>query len=201
MSSPAQRKAGRTDSGAVGKSKLCEHLGWSRPTLDKRLKEDPNFPVLSFGSQAGGWQFDVAAVTRYLQGTVTLSATPPAPPPAAEPAPSEPRAAPSHAAARESASRAAHQGEVSATQRHKTLQSMILADKLKATRGELVQADLMRVCVGTMLAALGKSLDGLPDSIAKRLGLTQDQARVIGQMIEESRRGAVAELRPIYSEQ
>jgi len=48
------------------KKGLCERLGWSRPTLDRRLRADRNFPVLQCGKPGIEWQFDVAAVIAYL---------------------------------------------------------------------------------------------------------------------------------------
>jgi hypothetical protein len=35
--------------------------------LDRRLDEDADFPVVSRGTQAGGWQFDLEAVKAYLE--------------------------------------------------------------------------------------------------------------------------------------
>lgn len=48
------------------KKGLCERLGWSRPTLDRRLRADENFPVLQCGKPGIEWQFDVAAVIAHL---------------------------------------------------------------------------------------------------------------------------------------
>ena len=48
------------------KKRLCERLGWSRPTLDRHLRTDKNFPVLRCGKQGIDWQFDVAALVAYL---------------------------------------------------------------------------------------------------------------------------------------
>ena len=50
----------------LNKSQLATKLGWSRPTLDKRLRTDPHFPVQSRGDQSGGWTFDLQDVLSYL---------------------------------------------------------------------------------------------------------------------------------------
>lgn len=60
----AQERSAQT----IGKAALAKYLGWSRPTLDKRIDEDPRFPVRSRGNQGGGWTFDVGDVEAYLRG-------------------------------------------------------------------------------------------------------------------------------------
>lgn len=50
----------------VGKKELAATLGWSRPTLDKLLRIDPNFPVISRGNQRGGWSFRLNDVRSYI---------------------------------------------------------------------------------------------------------------------------------------
>ncbi|GAB2912877.1 hypothetical protein GCM10027093_58980 [Paraburkholderia jirisanensis] len=51
----------------VDKKHLCEHLGWSRPALDRRLQSDKNFPVLHCGKTGDPWQFNLSAVLTHLQ--------------------------------------------------------------------------------------------------------------------------------------
>jgi predicted DNA-binding transcriptional regulator AlpA len=50
----------------VRKRELADALGWSRPTLDRALRNDPAFPVLQRGTQRGGWKFELATVRLYI---------------------------------------------------------------------------------------------------------------------------------------
>lgn len=50
----------------VGKVGLAAALGWARTTLDRRLKDDPVFPVVERGDRSGGWKFDVDQVRRHV---------------------------------------------------------------------------------------------------------------------------------------
>jgi hypothetical protein len=52
----------------VGKRDLAVALGWGRPALDRHIDRDPDFPVVTRGTQAGGWMFDLRAVRTYLVG-------------------------------------------------------------------------------------------------------------------------------------
>lgn len=171
---------------AVGKTELCEALGWARSTLDRRLLSDGNFPVRKRGHRGGGWEFDLAAVKTYL-GLAT---------PAAPLAPTEsPPPAPPPAEVISIAPRAEHQGEATARQRRDSLQAELMADTLRRKRGELVEAAEMRMVLSTVIAKLGQGLNGLPDVLTRRLSLPETAAPVIRQEIEDLRRAMVAELR------
>jgi phage terminase Nu1 subunit (DNA packaging protein) len=165
----------------LGKAALARLLGWSRPTLDLRLETDPAFPVLRSGSKGGGWRFDAEAVRAYLQrdgGTLQSSA--------------EPDAGDATSATTRTA------GEQSARQRRDAIQADILQDQLSRNRGELVQAELMRQVLSTMLAHLGQGLARLPDQIVERLGVSEERADDIRQMIDELRKAMVAELDVLF---
>ena len=164
-------------SAVVGKKELCAHLNWSRPTLDRRLAQDPNFPVMLRGDQGGPWAFDVATVESYLTAG-TLSKTPPAP-----------------------TAKVEHVGEATARQRRDHAQAALFEDKLARERGALVEADKMRMAVSTMLAALGESLTALPDKIVRDLNLPEMAAPRIRAMIDAMRRTAVDDLRTLLSDE
>src|ERR1043166_829128 len=70
----------------VDKKALAEHLGGARPRLDRRLKSDRHFPVISRGDQSGGWKFDRKAVDEYLEGAPDEDAEPAPPAKAIDPA-------------------------------------------------------------------------------------------------------------------
>jgi len=70
-----------TDAGhsvGLGKRDLAALLNWSRPTLDRRLANDPIFPVVTRGAREGGWTFDIAAVRKYLGANAAPGRQPPA---------------------------------------------------------------------------------------------------------------------------
>ena len=48
---------------------MCRALGKSRPWLDTRLVDDPDFPVVSRGSRGQQWQFDRDVVVDYVNRT------------------------------------------------------------------------------------------------------------------------------------
>lgn len=185
--------------GLIGKSALCEALGWTRPRLDRRLNSDENFPIAHRGSAGGGWQFDLAAVRAYLEGgsrkpsaksgkpfdqrTDPKASTNPYPgakysivPPAGVP-PVE------------------HAGEQSARQRRDLVQAEILEDKLRRDRGDLVQAEVMRQVITKMLVHLGKGMDRLADQVVERLALPEESADSIRELTDDLRTTMVDELK------
>lgn len=192
MATKAQAKAA-----TIGKAELAIALGWTRPRLDRRLDQDAKFPVKKRGTRAGGWQFDLEKVRAYLNAGSSVpavpkkepAAAPKAKPPAATPAPRPP--------ADDEPPGAAHRGEGTASQRLKNAQAAREEDKLRKDRRELVEAEEMRVVLGTMLAHLGKGLDGLPDLIVRRLGLPEESGDVLREMTDDLRRAMVADLQPL----
>ena len=88
-----------------------------------------------------------------------------------------------------------HEGELTAAQRHKLAQARLLEDKLEQSRRALVDAEAMRLVVGTMLAHLGKGLDGLPDAALRRLELPEEARPVLQAIVDDLRRNAVADLK------
>lgn len=158
----------------AGKDALCVALGWSRPRLDRRLKSDPNFPVLEQGGPGVEYEFDVDAVKEYLAGLPAL-VTPPG-------------------------VVASHVGEATAKQRKDSAQATLLEDRVRIDRGELVERDKMLTDLSTMFARLGKAFDGLPDTVARRLGLPAESGAVIREMVDDMRRGMVEDVRDIFSQ-
>jgi hypothetical protein len=173
----------------VGKAELCAVLGWARSRLDRRLDGDPSFPVKSRGTRAGGWEFDVDRVVAYLDGVVVAQVAPAIAPAAA------PATEPTTAAYQGDAPGAAHRGESTASQRLKNAQAARVEDGLRKDRRELIEAEEMRVVLGTMLARLGKGLDSLADMATKRLGLADEASDVLRGMIDEVRQSMVTDLK------
>lgn len=166
----------------VGKKALAEDLGWSRPTLDKRLDSDPNFPVLQRGGKGGGWKFDPMAVRRYLTGQGSAPAvddqavalagvvdgTLPTIPP--------------------SGRKTEHSGEATATQRYKESQAALNEDRLRRQRGELVEASDMRQALSTALAELKSSMTDLPGIMAKEFGWSERETQSMRTKLEAGMR-------------
>ncbi len=188
---PAAAAAAETD--VVGKKALCLHLGWARPTLDNRLKKDPLFPVRTVGNQTGGWEFSKREVDAYLRPAL-------APTPAAETAPNvqlfagdEGEAPPLPRAL--TPGRAQHEGERTARQLKDQADAEWVLDKLRRSRGELVQAADMRDVLATVLVKLRSELTSLPDALAKEYGLDERKAYALKVRIEAMMRAAVTDLR------
>lgn len=165
----------------VGKKELCAHLKWSRPTLDRRLERDSNFPVRTRGSALGGWAFEIAAVEAYLN-TGLLSATDDAPIAAGEPA-----------------AKAKHQGEATAKQRLTDAQAQLAEDRLRRQRGDLVEVAPLQMKLAAAVTKLSSSLNALPDTIGRRLRLPEAAIGVVRQEVEDARRAFHAELRELLS--
>lgn len=166
----------------VGKKELCALLKWSRPKLDRKLKEDPHFPVRRFGDQTGGWEFDPAAVRAYL-GVGQVAERPSA-------------QAPGLQAGGETVVPLQHRGEATARQKRDLLQAALLADKIKVSRGELVEAEAITQELTAAISELGQDLNGIPDGFVRRTGLTDPHyAIVLKEMIDEARRTFVTKIR------
>ena len=177
----------------VGKSTLAGILEWSRPRLDRRLRDDPSFPVAQRGMQTGGWQFNVADVMAYLQEADVESKldTAPLPEPESLPLPEMGKAEPSPHPRHRGVT---HRGETTAAQRNKELQNALLEDKLRASRKELVQADDVTRVLSTMMARLGSSLDAMPDRVMRDASLPLDKLPALQSVVDEIRRQMVSDL-------
>jgi phage terminase Nu1 subunit (DNA packaging protein) len=202
----------------IGKAELAKALRWSRPKLDRRLDEDANFPVIKRGQRGGGWEFELAAVLAYLGQPAAAEAAPMTKVgkrkvsrrrAAVRPA----RAAGAGGAGAESGGDALritgfpavdgagvhHRGESTAAQRLKNAQAAQAEDKLRVSRRELVEAEEMRMVLGTMLAHLGKGLEGLPDTLVRRLGLKEEDGQTMRELIDDLRRNMVADLHTLLA--
>ncbi|WP_322095140.1 hypothetical protein [Paraburkholderia bannensis] len=174
----------------LGKSALCQLLGWSRPTLDLRLDTDPLFPVAKRGVKGGGWAFNPAAVMAYLKGGApaavagnlhtgmrpgaTYSTTPVA-----------------------SGDLITHAGEQTARQRRDAVQAEILAEKLQRDRGELVVAEEMRKVLTFLESRINKGLDDVCERIVALLAIPEADA-IVHELVNELRVAMAAELRPLF---
>lgn len=197
---PPRYTAGQT----VGKKELVEALGWTRPKLDRRLESDAGFPVVTRGTKAGGWEFDVAAVRAYLEP----DEAPPPPPRSARPRPAQRRPPPpppvldadledeeEPPTPRRRQGPAQHAGEATAKQRKDAAQAAMIEDKLRLSRSELVEAEEMRTVLAEMLAHLSKGIDGIPVLMVKRLGLEEDAMPVLREIVDDLRGQMVLDLR------
>lgn len=197
----------------VGKAGLCEALGWARPRLDRRLESDGTFPVAKRGTRAGGWQFDVEIVRAYLGGAFQQP-TPAAATQPAQKVAKEKKAGGARIDAREHPDNpypgakysvvppagtepVVHAGEQTARQRRDAVQAEILEDQLRRNRGELVQVEVMRQVLNTMLAHLGKGLDRLSDQVVERLNLPEENSADIREITDELRRVMSDELKAL----
>ncbi len=185
----AAASAAADQAAIVGKRELAAALNWSRPTLDRRLLQDPTFPVRRRGSQAGGWEFELAAVHAYLNGVRA--------PEPADDQPAEPDAEPSTPAGPGGEGRAAHQGEATARQRRDQADAALKEDRLRRQRAELVDVEMMRQSVSTMLAGVATKLNNVPDAIVRRLGLPETAGPVIRDEIDRIRKTMVEDLRAV----
>lgn len=157
--------------------RLCQALNWARTTLDRRLETDAAFPVVMRGGKGGGWQFDITEVKAYLDGVPTTGAT-------RESGPVSTLTA----------------GEQTARQRRDAVQAEILEDQLRRNRGELVQVEVMRQVLNTMLAHLGQGLDRLSDQVVERLNLPEESSTDIREITDELRRVMSDELRTLLND-
>lgn len=161
----------------VDKKGLCAELGWSRMKLDRRLEEDGAFPVLARGGQGAPWSFDVDAVTAYLQPAAAPATPAPAPAPAPTPV------------------KAAHTGEETARQRRDAAQAQLLEDKIRRSRGELVETGPLVLALSEAVTRTSTQLNALADVLVRRLNLPESALPIIRQEVDGCRRQLVSGLR------
>ena len=182
---------------SIGKKELCARLNWARPTLDRRLNADPHFPVRTRGGKGGGWEFDYDQVLAYLNGA----------PPATVPITSdgylteeveeadEPIQFEEARQARQDGGRLQHRGEVTSRQLRDHADADLKIDRLRRTRGELVEASQMRQALETILVELRSGLLAMPDSLVKEFGLTERVGFAMKGKIEGMMRTSVLSLK------
>jgi phage terminase Nu1 subunit (DNA packaging protein) len=183
MSAVAVKTAGAA---TVGKKELCEALGWSRPKLDRRLNSDRSFPVVSRGDRGGGWKFDLHQVVAYLNGAPSEVGLPQAVDPDEEAPPAPVVLA---------AVRQQHQGEATARQQRDQADADLKIDRLKRSRGELVEASEMRMVVDTTLVELRSALLAMPDALAQEFGLSERVSYAMKGKVEGMMRTTIQTLR------
>lgn len=166
--------------GVVGKKELAAAIGWSRPTLDRRLNADAGFPVLSRGGRGGGWEFDLNQVVAYLRG---------------EPADLVEQAEAATAPVQLSVVRQQHQGEKTARQLRDQADADLKIDRLKRSRGELVEAAVMRQVLETVLVEMRSALLGMPDALGKEFDLSERVVYAMKGKVEGTMRSTVQSLR------
>lgn len=160
----------------VTKLALCKALRWSRMKLERRLEADATFPVVSRGTQAGGWQFDLDAVTAYLEPEDEREEL------------AEDISTPAGAVAR---------SELTARQRRDLAQAQLHEDKLRRMRGELVEAAAFRMALSETVARVSQALNKAPETLVRRLNLPGATEPVIRQEMDEIRRQLVVGLREL----
>lgn len=163
------------------KKRLCEALGWSRMKLDRRLEADPAFPVVVKGVQGEPWQFDYEAVLEHLQPDG--DALDDADGQSAEP----PR-------------KVAHSGEETARQRRDAAQAMLLEDKIRKSRGDLVEAGPLKLALSETVTRMSTSLNSMADTLVRRLNLPESALPVIRSELDGIRRQLVVGLRDVLSD-
>lgn len=165
----------------VGKAELALLLGWSRPKLDRRLEGDPNFPVLTRGTKAGGWEFDPVAVKQYVDGE--------SPAPAAEIAPApKPRRGKSAAASDDTRPQ-------SPLARRTLAQAELAELQLALKRGDYVERDRVLTVMATAFTRLGKALEMLPGQLAREFNWPPEQVRLVRARLDEFRRAFARDAR------
>jgi phage terminase Nu1 subunit (DNA packaging protein) len=162
----------------LGKKELCKALGWNRPKLDRVLKRDENFPIISRGDQSGGWCFDLEAVQKYLAGDTK--------PPHQEDGVSVPPAQPGRRSAY-------HQGEASAKQRKDSAEADFREIKVAELAGDLVPKAQVEQVLSTLIVHLANELDGLPEQIVKACGIPFEATEGIRKKIDLFRANIVAD--------
>ncbi|MDE1901507.1 MAG: hypothetical protein KGI37_07685 [Alphaproteobacteria bacterium] len=178
------------------KVQLCDRLGWTRPRLDRRLESDPHFPVARRGGTGKGraWQFDFDDVKAHLDGA---KLTP-------DESIDDDGIDPSNIAidAQRDLNNTAREPfvdvrEETARARRDLAQAALMEDKLRQSRGDLVEASDLKDAVSKMLMHLGKGLDALPEQVVSRLNLTAEHALTIRTLINHLRGSMVADLQRI----
>lgn len=193
---PAAAVKSSAGSDCIGKKELAAALGWSRPRLDRRLNEDPHFPVHSRGGKGGGWEFDLALVLAYLNGA-------PNPPTGEALAPDEereefdddPPVDLDEVRQQRQVGRASHRGEATARQQRDQADADLKVDRLKHQRGQLVDAASMRSTLETVLVEIRSSLLGMPDALVKEFGLPEKVGWAMKGKIEGMMRTSVLTLK------
>jgi phage terminase Nu1 subunit (DNA packaging protein) len=172
----------------VNKSELARQvLRCSLPALNDMIDRDPNFPIVSRGSNGIEWQFDPVVVQDYLRGL------------------------------REAATKAADDrqsflaqfrlpideiapdgaSELSPAAR-KALASARMAERTLALQtGLLVPTAEVRQKLHIAFGALAKRLGSLAKQIRTEFNLPEEVERSIARRIAESQRTIVEELRPL----
>lgn len=179
-------------SATIGKRELCALLGWSRPTLDRRLNADPHFPVRSRGGRGGGWEFDGGEVQAYLAG----GGVEPDAPDQVEGIDDDGYIVDlAEARSERRVERVQHRGEVTSRQLRDHADADLKIDRLKRTRGELVEASQMRQALETILVELRSGLLAMPDSLVKEFGLTERVGFAMKGKIEGMMRASVLSLK------
>jgi phage terminase Nu1 subunit (DNA packaging protein) len=163
----------------VTKLALCKALKWSRMRLERRLEADAAFPVVTRGTQAGGWSFDLDAVQAYLAPEEEREEV------------AEDLSTPAGQAAR---------AELTARQRRDLAQAQLHEDKLRRMRGELVEAAELKMALSETVTRVSTALNKLPETLIRRLTLPGTAEPVLRQEVDEIRRALVVGLRELLAD-
>lgn len=165
----------------LDKKHLCEALEWSRMKLDRRLETDADFPIKVKGGPGEPWQFDLDAVLEYLQpegdGFLPVDEEEPA-----------------------AQSKVGHSGEATARQRRDAAQAMLLEDKIRRSRGDLVEAGPLKLALAETVQRMSTGLNSMADTLVRRLNLPESALPVIRSELDGIRRQLVVGLRDVLSD-
>ena len=148
----------------VGKLEMARLLGWSAPKLDRELRNDHNFPVISPGGKGVEWQFDAAAVLTFvrMQEGPTQAGLPGLP--------------------------------LSPTQRKNEASAKLLEMQLERQLGEMVPRAEVLAVAGAAFQRLGKALETLPSQVGREFNWSPQHIAEVRARIDEFRNNFARDL-------
>ena len=155
---------------------LATALNASVPTLRRAIRDNADFPVARRGSKGNDWLFDLAAArawwTQYIRERPKTRGD--------QILPSREREGVRPGVL----SRNAEPGGLSISQRKTTLETALLADRLKKERGELVEVGPLRAELESDIVAFRTTLNSYPAEMAKLLGLSAEAQHAMQEAME-----------------
>lgn len=167
----------------ANKDELARALDWAKPTLDAFLKDHPDAPVVTRGSNGVPWEFDVAA---FMDFVARISAS-------EEEALSAKRA--------ELDKWRLPLGIEQKADSAKDVVSLLKANKLAREAGLLVPVSEMRQKALSVLAAFARFLDYLPAQLGRKHQLPDAVVRSLEQSIADQRELLIKEIQALFAEE
>lgn len=171
----------------VNLQELADLIGVSTNTLATRIRQCPDFPVLSRGSNGVAYEFDPIAAVGWWK---------------ADQARDEEAAAARRRGlnklqedmfGRQADEPPAAKGPT--PQERKTLiEAQLAADKLRRLRGELVERAPLESALASAMVELRTKLLNLPAEFSRREGLSREQRVKLEEMVERTLNGLAADL-------